>query len=145
MHSVEFQVVVDCAVERIFSIYSDLDWWRHRKMFSDIRWMQGEPWKEGSRMRIETRTPIRTAIDQVVLEFQPNQSVVYISHVLGITSESRIQFIPVSAIRTVIKVKLQMVGTVSRVLGFAVEPTIERAAKDFFDELRRDAETIAGA
>jgi hypothetical protein len=143
MQSFEFQVVVDSPLETMFALYSDIDWWRGRASLGNVTWAQGQPWEEGSRMRIESRAPIRAVVDQVVLEFKPRESVVYISHVLGITCESRIRFAATSATQCIIQVKMQLVGNVSRVLGFAVEPTIERATRQFFDELKQDSEAAA--
>ena len=140
MQSFEFQIVIDCPMETVFSIYVDIDRWRNRNLFGDIRWVQGEPWQPESRLRIETRQPIRATIDQVVQKFVANENVTYISHVLGITCETRVIFIPAGPNQTAITVAVHLVGSVSRALGFAVEPTIEKATKGFFEDLRRECE-----
>jgi len=54
MQSFDFQVVLNCPLETVFSIYSDVDRGRNRNLFGDLRWVQGKPWEEGSRLRIET-------------------------------------------------------------------------------------------
>ena len=143
MQSFAFQVVVYCPVETAFSVYTDTDRWRNRHLFGDIRWVQGNPWEEGSRLRIETRTPIPTKIDQVLLHFERNRKVVYISHVLGITIETQVTFFPLNETQSAIHVAMQLVGTVSRALGFAIEPVIERSTRDFFAELVRECEVVA--
>jgi len=128
----------------VFSIYVDVDRWCHRNLFGNIRWVQGKPWEAGSRLRIEILKPIRTTVDQVVQRFEANQSVSYISHVLGITCETRVSFIPVSSEQTAINVGMQLVGTLSRALGFAIEPAIEKSTKDFFEALRKECEASYG-
>lgn len=143
MQSFEFQVVVNAPIEKVFALYADIEWWRNRSIFADIRWTQGQPWAEGSRLRIESRKPIRASVDQVVLEFRPRESVVYISHVLGMTCESRIRFFAASPTQTLIQVRMQLLGTVSRVLGFAIEPVIEKSTRVFFEDLRRESEEAA--
>jgi len=143
MQSFEFQVVVNSPLEKVFALYTDIEWWRNRSIFADIRWTHGEPWTEGSRLRIESRKPIRASVDQVLLEFRPRESVVYISHVLGMTCETRIKFAAASAAQTVIQVRMQLLGTVSRVLGFAIEPVIEKSTREFFEDLRRESEDAA--
>ena len=140
MQSFDFQVVLNCPLETVFAIYVDVDRWRNRSLFGDIRWVQGKPWEEGSRLRIETTKPIRSNVDQVVLTIIPQQKVVYLSHVFGITCETRVTFIPVSGSQTAINVGMQLVGTLSRTLGFAVEPAIAKATMGFFEELRRECE-----
>jgi hypothetical protein len=140
MQSFQFQVVLECPLETVFAVYTDIVRWRNRNIFGDIQWVQGKPWEEGSRLRIETRVPLRSSIDQVVQHFSPLESVSYISHVLGITAETRVTFQRVSNSQTTIYVGMQLVGTVSRSLGFAIEPVIAKATKGFFEELRRECE-----
>jgi hypothetical protein len=140
MQSFQFQVVLECPVETAFAVYTDIERWRNRNVFGDIQWVQGKPWEEGSRLRIETRVPLRSSIDQVVQHFSPLESVSYISHVLGITAETRVTFQRVSNRQTTIHVGMHLVGTVSRSLGFAIEPVIAKATKGFFEELRRECE-----
>jgi len=143
MQRIEFEVVLKSPLETVFATYVDTDRWRHRNLFGDIRWVKGKPWEEGSRLRIETQVPISSTIDQVVQQFQPNESVVYLSHVFGITCETRVTFAAVSENQTVINVSMQMVGITSRTLGFALEPAIAKATRGFFEELRKECETAS--
>jgi hypothetical protein len=143
MHSFSFQVVMKCPRETVFSIYADVDRWQNRNLFGEIRWVQGNPWEEGSRLRIETLTPIRTTVDQVVQHCAPNESVSYISHVIGITCETRVTFTVISPDETAVNVVMQLVGTTARALGFAVVPAIEKATRGFLEELRRECEETA--
>src|SRR5690348_10789031 len=100
MQSFEFQIVLDCPLETAFAIYMDTDRWCNRNLFGDIRWVQGKPWEVGSRLRIETRSPIRSTVDQVLQRFERNGSVCYISHVLGMTCETRVTFTRIPLQRT---------------------------------------------
>jgi Polyketide cyclase / dehydrase and lipid transport len=143
MQSFEFQIVVNCPLEKVFSIYQDIERWSNRSVFGDIRWAQGPPWEPGSRLRIDTRHPIRSTVDQVVTAFERNQRVSYISHVLGITCETRVTFVPVADDRTAVNVGMELVGTLSRALGFAIEPLIEKATKEFFADLKKECEAVA--
>jgi len=72
-----------------------------------------------------------------------NRRVAYISHVFGMTCETRVGFASLSANQTSIHVRMQLVGTASRVLGFAVEPAIAKATKDFFEELKKECDAAA--
>jgi hypothetical protein len=146
MQSFDFQIVLNCPLETVFAIYVDTERWCNRNLFGEIRWVQGKPWEEGSRLRIETRSPIRTSIDQVVQHFKANESVSYLSHVIGITCETRVTFTPVSASQTAVNVVMQLVGTASRALDFALAPAIKKATRGFFEELRKECEAAsAGA
>lgn len=145
MQSFDFQIVLQCPLETVFSIYVDTDRWRNRNLFGDIRWVQGKPWEEGSRLRIETRVPIRSTVDQVVQHCSPNESVSYLSHVFGMTCETRVIFTRVSDRETAINVVMHLVGAPSRALGFALAPAITKATKGFFEELRKECEAAARA
>ena len=56
MQSFDFQIVLNCPLETVFAIYLDTERWCNRNLFGEIRWVQGKPWEEGSRLRIETRS-----------------------------------------------------------------------------------------
>lgn len=142
MQSFSFQLVLDCPLETVFAIYTDTDRWRYRNLFGDIQWVQGKPWEEGSRLRVETHSPIRSTIDQVLIKFVPHERVVYFSHVFGITCETSVTFVSASE-QTAINVEMQLVGTLSRAIGFAIEPAIEKATKGFFAELKKECEAAA--
>ena len=143
MQSFDFQVVLNCSLETVFSIYIDTERWRDRNEFGDIRWVQGRPWEVGSRLRVETQVPIRTTVDQVVQHFAPNESVSYLSHALGITCETRVTFTSVSVRETAVNVVVQLAGTASRALDFVLAPVIAHATKGFFEELRKDCEAAS--
>ncbi|HUO13467.1 MAG TPA: SRPBCC family protein [Verrucomicrobiae bacterium] len=144
MRSFDFQVLIQCPLEKVFSIYIDIDRWANRSILGEIRWVQGVPWEEQSRLQVETLAPIRSRIDQVVLHFERNHSVAYISHVFGMTCETQVMFTPIAAEQTAVNVRVNIVGAVSRVLGFAIEPEIEKATKRFFEDLRRECEGASG-
>jgi hypothetical protein len=38
---------------------------------------------------------------------------------------------------------MQLIGTVSRALGFALEPAIEKSTRGFFEELRKECEAAS--
>lgn len=144
MQSFDFQVALDAPLETVFATYIDVDRWRNRIHFGDIRWIQGKPWEEGSRLRIETKLPIRSVVDQVVQHFSPNESVSYLSHVFGITCETHVSFTRVSTRQTAIHVRMNLVGTASRTFGFALVPAITKAMKGFFEEIRKECQTAPG-
>ena len=143
MQSFDLQIVLNCPLDTVFSIYVDVDRWRNRNVFGEIRWMHGTPWEEGSRLRIETLKPIRANVDQVVQHFAPKESVSYLSHVFGITCETRVIFTRVTVGQTAINVVMNLVGTPSRTLGFALAPAITKATKGFFEELRKECEAAS--
>lgn len=143
MQFFEFEVGVHCPLPIVFAIYVDIERWKNRSIFGEIRWVKGTPWREGSRLSIETRVPFRSTVDQVVQNFTANDSVSYLSHVLGLTTETWITFHQNDAVETIIRVRMQIVGKVSRALGFAIEPVILKTTKRFFEDLCRECEVAS--
>jgi hypothetical protein len=140
MQSFDFQVVLNTPLERVFAIYVDVERWRNRNQFGEIRWVKGRPWAVGSRLHIEIQSPLRTSVEQVVQHFSRNESVSYLSELLGITCEMRVTFTVVSERQTAINVVMQLVGSASRSLDFALAPMIKGAVKGLFEELRKECE-----
>lgn len=145
MQSFDFQLVVQCPLPVVFAIYQDVHRWRYRSIFGDIQWVRGEPWQEGSRLLVEVHVPVRGTVDQVVQRFKQNESVTYLSHVFGITCETHVHFKAASVSQTEIRVAMQMVGIVSRSLGFAIEPMMAKTTRSFFEDLRRECELAVKA
>jgi hypothetical protein len=105
--------------------------------------VKGTPWQEGSRLSIETRAPFRGTVDQVVQHFLANESVSYLSHVLGFTIETWVTLHADAAGDSIIRVRMQIVGKVSRAFGFAIEPVILKTTKRFFEDLCRECEAAS--
>jgi len=143
MQFFEFEVGVRCPLAIVFAIYTDIEQWQNRSIFGEMRWVKGSPWAEGSRLSIETRSPFRSTVDQVVQHFRANESVSYLSHVLGLTIETWVTFHSDAASQTIIRVRMQIVGKVSRALGFAIEPVILKTTKRFFEDLCRECEAAS--
>lgn len=145
MQSFDFQVVLDCPLTRAFAIYVDVERWRNRNHFGEIWWAEGRPWQKGSRLRVETRTPIRAHVDHIVEQFSANECVVYWSELFGVTCETRVTFTPVSDRQCAINIVMEIVGA-PPALNFALAPAIAQATAGFFEELRREcaADTLIG-
>lgn len=105
--------------------------------------MKGVPWEEGSRLEVETRSPFPSKVDQVVQHFSANESVGYLSHVFGITTETHVMFVRISAMETLMRIRMQSLGNLTRALGFAIAPTTLKAAKQFFRDFRWECEPAA--
>ena len=133
-------VTVDRPLAAVFAVYTDTDKWRWCSYILDARWVRGEPWVEESRIRIHTDGAIGSTVDQVLTAYEPNRRVDYISHFSGITLETRVTFRPLSDQQTEIRGEMEFVGTLSRIVGFAIEPAIERSTLQFFEDLKRECE-----
>ncbi len=138
MQSPEIRVVVTRPLTTVFAVYTQPDTWRWCSYIRDIRWV-GPAWEEASRLQIEIDGPVRT-VDQVLMHFDPNRRVDFLSHFGGITLETRVIFQALSERETAIQVQLEFVGVFSRIAGFAIERAIEQSTRQFFEDLKKACE-----
>jgi hypothetical protein len=136
----EIRVTVDRPLATVFSGYTNLEMWKGSPHILDAEWVQGTPWEEGSRIRLKISGPAGSTVDQVLTHFETNREVAYLSHFSGITMESRLSFRAISSEETLVHGRMEFVGALSRVVGFAVGPAIERGTKQFFEDLKMQCE-----
>ena len=139
MPSSEIQVTVNRPLATVFAVYTQPDTWRWCSYIRNARWVRGKPWEEESRLEIEIDGPVGT-VDQVLMHFEPNRRADFISHFGGVTLETSVTFWDVSEHETEIHVRLEFVGVLSRIAGFAIESAIERSTRLFFEDLKRACE-----
>jgi|SRR5579863_1642280 uncharacterized membrane protein len=138
----EIRVAVDRPLATVFAVYTDTDKWRWCSYIRRVRWTRGQPWVVDSRLLVETSGAIGTSVDQVLTHFELNRRVDYISHFSGITLESRVNFRSLASDQTEIHARIEFVGTLSRIVEFAIEPAIERSTLQFFEEMKRECERM---
>ena len=136
----EIRVTIDRPLADVFAVYTDTRNWQWSSVFREVSWVKGTPWVEESRMRLITAGPITSTVDQVLTHFEPSREVAYISHFAGITLETRVSFRPSGDRATDIHGRMEFVGTLSRMAGYAVGPAMERSTRQFFDDLKAECE-----
>jgi hypothetical protein len=139
MRSFEIRVAINRPVAAVFAVYTQADTFRWCSYVRTARWERGRPWEVESRLQIEIDGPVRT-VDQVLMHFQPDRRVDFISHFGGITLQTGVTFQALSENETEIKVQLEFIGVFSRIAGFAVETAIERSTRLFFEDLKQACE-----
>src|SRR5262249_50253887 len=100
---------------RVFS-----DWRRWRRFsdfYGDIRWLNGEPWTVGSRLRIELVRPVRTTVDHVITACSPGECVAWIDHFCGNTMEQWVFFKPREEGGTCVQTWAEATGSATAITG----------------------------
>jgi uncharacterized membrane protein len=144
MQSLEIRVVVDRPLAVVFAVYTQADTWRWCSYLREVRWVRGNPWEEESRLQIKIDGPAAT-VDQVLIRFEPNRRVDFLSHFGGITLQTRVVFHALSDLQTEIQVHLEFGGVFSRIAGFAIDTAIQRSTRLFFEDLKRACEQLPPA
>jgi hypothetical protein len=133
---IDYSVVVPVAAAAAFQAFCNLDRLLHRGIYEEASWIEGSPWRVGSRIRYVISTPLQATILSVVTAYDPPRSVGILNHALGITAEQNATFVPVPKKGTRILMSMDFVGK---------SPTISDAViQEAISFLTRDAlETIA--
>lgn len=139
MERLEIGVTINRPLSKVFAIYTQADLFSWSDLRS-ARWTQGQAWEVGSRARIEPRNAFGVVIDQVLITYEVNRVVGFISHFGGITMLSQTQFRPLSEALTEISHKSEFVGTFSRIAGFPLRAAIEFGSRKFLEDLKRRCE-----
>ena len=135
----EIHVTINRPVKAVFDVYTQPDTWS----WCDIRrivWTRGEPWEVDSRMQFEPNQSYGATVDQVITHFDPYRRVDFISHFGGITLLTEVHFRGASETETEIYTRLEFVGTFSRMAGLAVGSAIEKGARKFYEDLKKECE-----
>jgi hypothetical protein len=140
----EFKIPVASPLAIAFAVYTDTAAWQRCTDVTEVRWA-GTPWQEGSRMFIKNNGIVPNAIDQVLLHFERDHRVAYMSHFFGISLETRVTFRALSARETEIHVRGEFVGVASRTFSFAMGSAIESSTRHFVESLNLECERLAAA
>lgn len=141
--SYEVAFALRSPVATVFSTYIDTDRWRHRGFANDVRWVQGNPWEEGSRIRVEISDPLPAVVEHVLLHYERNRELIYTSHVFGATLNTRLLFTATSEDETEIRVSVEIAGKPWPIFNSSMEPLIKKTTSRFFEDLKRDCEWSA--
>jgi hypothetical protein len=139
----EFNFVLGSPLPAVFAVYTDTDRWCHRGFANSVRWVEGNAWEEGSRLRIEVSEPMPAVVEQVLLHYERDRELVYTSLIFGVTLNTRVAFIARSGDETEIHVSVEVVGKPWPIFDFALELALRKTTLRFFEDLKRDCEWSA--
>ena len=89
----EYSVTTKASPEVAWRVFSDWTLWpKFSDYYDQIRWTQGRPWEEGSRLSITTAKPARITLDHVITMCEPGEKVAWIDHAIGVTLEQWVFF-----------------------------------------------------
>ena len=107
---VDYSVVVPVPPVLAFRAFCDLTRLLNRGIYAEAVWIEGEPWRVGSRVRYVVKKPVAAVISAVVTSYDPGQSISVLNHGLGITAEQLITFRASSAESTTVRMVVEALG-----------------------------------
>ncbi len=92
---VEQSITASCTPEQVWKAFEDLQqWpsWNHG--VSEARWLEGSPWQQGSRFRLQIVRPMELSLEPVITESAPPHHVVWDGSGSLLSGENRFSFDP---------------------------------------------------
>src|ERR1051326_2660415 len=109
--TVRHSVTTRCPREKVWPLYIAWhDAHRYRPIFHELRWTEGEPWKQGSRLEVEMKFPYPFRVKQVITFCIPGEKVTWINHSMGIATQQEITFTSTYSGETEIASLVDIVG-----------------------------------
>ena len=136
----QYQTLALCHPSDIWEVFKPIENWHQlTPAFGQAGWVQGEPWKPGSRFFLELNAPQRMDLEVVVQKCRAPREVAILSHGGGIAIEQWLQFSVETPSKTLIRMQAVLVG-----VPLSVEDKIRSSLLDFyanwFDGLKAAAE-----
>lgn len=133
----EYALELPQSPEIVFRVLTDSVRWRHSKMFGDIRWTEGAPWKPGSVREVETLVPIPARHRQRILAVHQNELLELISYGFGYTDHVQLQLRLTPAGGTRLRISNLIEGELPLGDGVVLETYMARILETYQEELRR--------
>lgn len=126
-----------------WKVFSDWRRWRRfSDFYGDIRWLSGEPWTVGSRLRIELVRPVKTSVDHVITVCSPGECVAWIDHALGNTMEQWVVFEPREEGGTCVHTWAEVAGWASTIAGHPIRSVLKSFIELWYSRFCRECDGI---
>lgn len=132
---VEYSVTVPVPVDRAFQAFLDLERLLNRGIYEDASWIEGAPWKVGSRLRYVMSQPVRATVSAVVMSISPPRAVSLLNHALGITTEQNVSFGPDLKGGTRVRMTMDLIGDSTELSEKAVVDAVTFVTRDALDSM----------
>jgi hypothetical protein len=143
LQRIEYSVVVPVPPVLAFRAFCDLNRLLNRGIYAEAAWIQGAPWREGSRARYVVTKPVAAAITSVVTICEPPHAVSVLNHGLGITADQQVTFRATSAEATAVRMVIEALGTPGEISEEELQRAIEFLAHDALDTIIPACELFA--
>ncbi len=90
---VEYSVTAACTPEQAWKAFDDLARWPSwNRSVSQARWLEGEPWQQGSRFYLEIVRPMELVLEPVITEAAPPNRIAWDGSGSLLSGENRFSF-----------------------------------------------------
>jgi hypothetical protein len=132
---VEYSVTIPVSVDAAFRAFQDLNRLLHRGIYEEASWIEGKPWKVGSRLRYVVIKPVKGTISAVVSSVSPPRAISLLNHAVGIVADQQVTFGPDLRGGTRVRMTLEFVGEPTELPEGVIQEAVAFLAKDALDTL----------
>jgi hypothetical protein len=139
---VEASVVCRCHAEYVWQKFQDLGnwaWWN--PAVGGARWLAGEPWTPGSRMRLEL-VRLKLTFEPVVIECAPLKLIHWQGNSLRCSGEQHFIFDPQPDGTTVLRAMLRLTGATPFLIP-GIKQEAEKTIDIWLESLKTESEKLA--
>lgn len=141
---IEYCVITKAAPELAWQVFSDWELWPlFSEFYADIHWTKGEPWQEGSRLSISTRSPLEVTLDHVIISCVPAEKVGWIDHAVGTTLEQWVHFETRPDGGTVVRTWAEFTGEMPAVGGRSIKDLLVEFTRTWYDRYAVECDRVA--
>jgi hypothetical protein len=132
---IEYSVTVPVSVDVAFHAFQNLERLLHRGIYDEASWVEGAPWKVGSRLRYVVVKPVHATISAVVSSISPPRAISLLNHALGVTAEQNVSFRPDLKGGARVRMTMDFVGKPSELSESALHEAVTFVVKDALDSM----------
>jgi len=141
----EYSVITQASPQVAWELFSA---WTRWPTFSDhydtVRWTKGEPWQEGSRLRITTRLPIPVKLDHAIICCVPGEKVAWIDHALGTSLEQWVFFEAQPGGGTLVRTWAEFTGLMPLIAGRTIKEVLTEFTHTWYNRYATLCDRAAG-
>lgn len=140
----QYRVTTKASPRLAWKIFSDTRRWNSfANVYGELRWREGQPWEEGSRLQIELLKPVNTVIDHVIITCKPGERVGWIDHALGVAIAQWVTFEQHSGNPTCVHVWGDIVHSGAKIAGRTVEHLVTAFTETWYENFCRMCDQLA--
>ncbi len=142
--TLEYSVVAKCTPEQVWKKFENIEqwpWWN--RVIGKAQWLEGEPWRPGSRFVMETVRPWAMTLRPVILESAPPNKVDWRGSGTLMAGENRFTFDARPDGTCLLKITGEFSGAGTLFWSDKVRSEILQMFVDWLGALKTEAEKLA--
>lgn len=140
----EYSTTAKCRPDHIWEKFKDMEqwaWWN--QVVGQAKWLEGEPWRKGSRFHLELVKPRALKFKAVILEADAPNKVAWVGKGSGVTGEHWFSFELQPDGTTLMKTWENFSGPGTLFFGNGMKSAVLKMYEDWFAALKFEAERLA--